>query len=39
VWELILNKPIAALKKAKLTVLIKDKQGNESHIERVFSVQ
>jgi hypothetical protein len=39
VRELILDKPIAALKRAKLTVLIKDKQGNESRLERVFSVQ
>jgi hypothetical protein len=39
VWELILDKPITALKKAKLTVSVKDKQGNESRIERAFSVK
>jgi hypothetical protein len=39
VWELILDKPVVALQKAKLTILIKDRQGNESRIERVFSVE
>jgi Hydrazine synthase alpha subunit middle domain len=38
VWELVLSKPIAALTKGKLTVSVKDKQGNGSRIERTFSV-
>jgi hypothetical protein len=37
-WELVLEKPIAALPKGKLTVSIKDKQGNLSRVERTFSV-
>jgi hypothetical protein len=38
VWELALKKPIAELKRGKLTVSVKDKQGNLSKIERTFSV-
>jgi RNA polymerase sigma factor (sigma-70 family) len=37
-WELRLDKPIAAMVKGKLTVTVKDKQGNTSRIERTFSV-
>ncbi len=38
VWELKLTKPVTSLAKAKLTVLVKDHQGNLSRIERSFSV-
>ena len=38
VWELVLPKPSTALTKGKLTVSVKDKQGNVSRIERTFSV-
>jgi hypothetical protein len=38
VWELKLTKPVTALPKGKLTVLVKDRQGNTSRIERTFSV-
>jgi hypothetical protein len=38
VWELQLSKPIAALAKGKLTVSVKDRQGNITRIERTFSV-
>jgi hypothetical protein len=38
VWELKLDKPIAALPRGKLTVSVKDRQGNVSVIERTFSV-
>jgi Hydrazine synthase alpha subunit middle domain len=37
-WELQLTRPIAQLPKGKLTVSVKDKQGNTSRIERTFSV-
>jgi hypothetical protein len=37
-WELRLNKPIEQLKKGKLTVTVKDNQGNISSVERTFSV-
>jgi hypothetical protein len=33
-----LKEPIAALEKGKLTVSVKDRQGNTSRIERTFSV-
>ncbi len=39
VWELTLAKPITALKKARLAIVINDKQGNTSRIERTFSVE
>src|SRR5262249_39123928 len=39
VWELKLAKPITDLPKGKLTVSVKDKQGNVSRVERTFSVQ
>jgi len=37
-WELQLARPLTELPKGKLTVSIKDKQGNVSRIERTFSV-
>lgn len=37
-WELKLAQPIALLPRGKLTVSIKDGQGNRSRIERTFSV-
>jgi hypothetical protein len=38
VWELRLTKPLTELPKGKLTVSVKDRQGNVSRIERTFSV-
>ena len=38
VWELKLTKVIVHLPKGKLTVAVKDKQGNVTRIERTFSV-
>ena len=38
VWELKLDKPITALPRGKLTVSVKDRQGNVTVIERTFSV-
>jgi hypothetical protein len=38
VWEYQLKKPIGELAKGKLTVTVKDRQGNETRIERTFSV-
>src|SRR5439155_26014335 len=38
VWELKLAKPLAALQTVKLTVSVKDRQGNTTRIERTFSV-
>ena len=37
-WELPLSNPLLDLPKAKLTVSVKDKQGNVSKIERSFSI-
>ena len=37
-WELTLAKPIKELRRGKLTVAVKDRQGNVSRIERTFSV-
>jgi hypothetical protein len=37
-WQLTLAQPIASLPKGKLTVSVKDKQGNVTRIERTFSV-
>ena len=37
VWELKLSKPLAALQAGKLTVSVKDRQGNATRIERTFS--
>jgi hypothetical protein len=38
VWELKLAKPITNLARGKLTVTVKDRQGNVARIERTFSV-
>ena len=38
VWELQLATPVRALEKGKLTVSVKDRQGNVSRIERTFSL-
>jgi hypothetical protein len=37
-WELRLKEPITALEKGKLTVSVKDRQGNTTRVERTFSV-
>ena len=37
-WELRLQNPIASLPKGRLTVSVRDRQGNLSKIERSFSV-
>jgi hypothetical protein len=37
-WELKLAKPIKQLASGKLTVSVKDKQGNHTRIERSISV-
>jgi hypothetical protein len=37
-WELRLKEPITALEKGKLTVSVKDCQGNTTRIERTFTV-
>jgi hypothetical protein len=39
VWELVLAKPIVEATNGKLTVSIKDRQGNVTRIERTFSVE
>ncbi len=38
VWELKLDVPVKALAKARLEVVVKDRQGNLTRIDRVFSV-
>ena len=38
VWEWKLSKPVAELKRGKLTVVVRDRQGNETRIERTFGV-
>ena len=38
VWELKLAQSIGSLEQGKLTVSVKDRQGNTSRIERTFSV-
>jgi hypothetical protein len=38
VWELALSKPLTELPKGKLTVSVKDRQGNLTRIERTFAV-
>ena len=37
-WELTLKTPIKSLPEGKLTVAVRDKQGNWWRIERTFSV-
>jgi hypothetical protein len=39
VWELKLARPITDLERGKLTVSVKDRQGNTSRIERTFSTR
>ena len=39
VWEMKLSKPVDALPSGRLTVEVKDRQGNTSRIERLFSVK
>jgi hypothetical protein len=38
VWELVLAKPVGDLPRGKLTVSVKDGQGNVTRVERTFSV-
>jgi hypothetical protein len=38
VWKLQLSRPIARLAQGKITVSVGDRQGNQSRIERTFSV-
>ncbi|MBM3994681.1 MAG: hypothetical protein FJ303_11095 [Planctomycetes bacterium] len=38
VWEFVLDRPITALQRGTITVTIRDRQGNENRIARVFSV-
>jgi hypothetical protein len=38
VWELVLDRPLTALPRGKLTVSVQDRQGNVTRIERTFSV-
>ena len=38
VWELTLTAPLATLAKSRLTVSVRDRQGNISRIERTLSV-
>jgi hypothetical protein len=38
VWEWTLEKPLRDLRKGKLTVSVKDRQGNLTRIERTFAI-
>jgi hypothetical protein len=38
VWELTLSRPLTELPRGKLTVSVKDRQGNMTRIERTFAV-
>lgn len=38
VWELALATPVTRLPSGRLTVSVKDRQGNETRVERTFSV-
>jgi hypothetical protein len=38
-WELKLAEPIASLPRGRITVSVKDRQGNTTRIERTFSVR
>jgi hypothetical protein len=38
-WELRLDKPITTLPQGTLTVSVRDRRGNESTMERTFSVR
>jgi hypothetical protein len=37
-WELVLSKPTSQLPEGKLTLLVKDRQGNSTQVVRTFSV-
>ena len=39
VWELKFERPIAQLKRGKIVVSIKDKQGNTTAVDRLFTVE
>ena len=39
VWEWKLSQPISELKNGTLTVTVQDRQGNETRIQRQFSVK
>ncbi|MGE3808590.1 MAG: hypothetical protein AB7K24_28325, partial [Gemmataceae bacterium] len=39
VWELKLEKPLMRLPAGKLTVSVKDRQGNMTRLERTFSIE
>jgi len=39
VWELVLDRPLASVTNRKLIVSIRDVQGNEARIERIFSTK
>jgi hypothetical protein len=39
VWELTLTTPLANLPRGKLTVSVRDREGNTSRVERTFSVR
>jgi hypothetical protein len=38
VWELALAQPLTQLQRGKLTVTVRDRQGNTARVERTFSV-
>jgi hypothetical protein len=38
IWELSLSKPLTELSRGKLTVSVKDRQGNLTRMERTFAV-
>jgi hypothetical protein len=38
VWEQVLDQPLMKLERGRLIVSVKDRQGNQSRIERVFGV-
>src|SRR5262249_26294534 len=38
IWEYVLASPVTALPKGKLTVSVKDKEGNITKVERTFSI-
>ena len=39
IWELKLSKPVESLPSGRLSIEVKDRQGNASRIERLFSVK
>jgi hypothetical protein len=38
IWELTLDEPLAKLHHGRLIVSVRDRQGNQSRIDRIFSV-